>query len=341
VEKLKGSEVWKFGERCVYCGYIIGASEDAYVIAGRPLHASCVEKLLAMPEGEFAKRAEGLPQPVREVLAKLRHGTLLPITQILPQAPAAGPGDEVREKIIEFRGILSTIFHGVEEHDWARLKLPEFQKVLDELESVVKELVEKGLLPRDWVEDDLIALREGIKEENAERALWAIADLLFWLLTRLFPSRESPREGTPKSEETPPEAELPETVILTREARAALWSRAKLIVSASLKAAEVRYVGEMRIDGMSPPHYSKFLFTIRDEIGKLLKEPKNVEFRVHTYMKGYADTDIFVGGEYFGTWRPPDPYIGAFWNWVHRIYNLLKYLGERGLLKEEVIKPRK
>jgi hypothetical protein len=228
MEKLKGSEVWRFGERCVYCGYIIGASEDAYVIAGIPLHASCVEKLLAMPEGEFAKRAEGLPQTVREELAKLRRGTPQP-TQ--PQ--------------------------------------------------------------------------------------------------------------TPKPGETPPEAELPETVILTREARAALWSRAKLIVSSALKAAEVRYVGEMRIDGMSPPHYSKFLFAIRDEIGKLLKEPKNVEFRVHTYMKGYADTDIFVGGEYFGTWRPPDPYVGAFWNWVHRIYNLLKYLGERGLLKEEVIKSQK
>ena len=127
-----------------------------------------------------------------------------------------------------------------------------------------------------------------------------------------------------------------EELILGREARKLLWVRSKEIVSAALKSAGLRYVGEMRIDGLSPEHYSRFLITIREEIAKMIKEPRRVEFRIYTYVKGFADTDIFIDGEYFGTWKPIDPYVGAFWSWVRRIYNLLKHLAERGLLREEV-----
>ena len=130
----------------------------------------------------------------------------------------------------------------------------------------------------------------------------------------------------------------PDARILTREERRILWSKAKSIVDSALREAGLRYVGEMRVDGLAPEPYTKFLFTIRDKVSGLLKEPKRVEFKVHTYAKGYADTDVYVDGEYFGTWRPVEPYIGAFGNWVHRVYNLLKELAERGLLKEDVFK---
>lgn len=132
--------------------------------------------------------------------------------------------------------------------------------------------------------------------------------------------------------------EQPDAQILTREERKILWSKARSIVDSALKEAGLRYVGEMRVDGLAPELYSKFLFAIRNKVSELLKEPERIEFKVHTYAKGYADTDVYIDGEYFGTWKPVEPYVGAFRNWVHRVYNLLKELAERGLLKEDVFK---
>jgi hypothetical protein len=109
------------------------------------------------------------------------------------------------------------------------------------------------------------------------------------------------------------------------------------VVDEALRTAGLRYVGEMRIDGMAPEPYSRFLFAIRDRVSAMLREPRRLELRVSTYGRGYADTDVYVDGEYLYTWRPPEPYVGAFWNWVHRVYNLLRTLAERGLLKEEVL----
>ena len=113
-----------------------------------------------------------------------------------------------------------------------------------------------------------------------------------------------------------------------------MWNKAREIVDKALKETGLRYVGEMRIDGMAPEPYTKFIFKIRDLVNEMLKEPKRLELKIHTYAKGFGDTDVYIDGEYIYTWRPPDPYIGAFWNWVHRVYNLLKTLAERDMLKE-------
>jgi hypothetical protein len=124
--------------------------------------------------------------------------------------------------------------------------------------------------------------------------------------------------------------------ILTRAEREVLWSKARSMVDEALKSTGLKYVGEMRIDGLAPEPYSKFLLTLRDKVSAMLKDPRRIEFKISTQLKGYGDTDIYVDGEYIGTWRPVDKYIGAFWNWVNRIYNLLKMLGEKDLLKGEV-----
>lgn len=125
---------------------------------------------------------------------------------------------------------------------------------------------------------------------------------------------------------------------LTREEKRILWSRARRIVDSALRETGLRYIGEMRIDGMSPETYPKFIVVIREKLTELLKEPKRLELRLHTHLKGYADTDIYLDGEYIWTWRPIEPYIGAFKNWVHRVYNLLRELAERDLLKEEALR---
>jgi hypothetical protein len=150
--------------------------------------------------------------------------------------------------------------------------------------------------------------------------------------------REVKGEGKMKTSESPSEEEDPDVKIITRAERGALWSRARSIVDEALKSTGLRYVGEMRIDGMAPELYSKYLFTLRDKISEMLKEPKRLEFKVSTQLKGYGDTDVYVDGEYMYTWRPVDPYVSAFWSWVRRIYNLLKTLAERDMLKGEVIK---
>jgi len=134
-------------------------------------------------------------------------------------------------------------------------------------------------------------------------------------------------------------ADPPEARELTREERRALWSRARSLVDSALRAAGLRYAGEMRVDGMAPEPYSKFLLAIREGVSELLAEPRRVELRVYTKERGYGDVDVFLDGEYLLTWRPPDPYVGAFWNWVHRAYNLLSLLAERGLLKREALAP--
>jgi hypothetical protein len=124
----------------------------------------------------------------------------------------------------------------------------------------------------------------------------------------------------------------PEVRILTREERRALWSKARSIVSSALERAGVRRVGEMRVDGMAPEPYLKFLGGIREGVERLSKE-RRVELRVHPATeKGLGRTDVFVDGEYWGTWLPPDPYVSSFWGWVRRVYNLLRDLAERDLL---------
>jgi hypothetical protein len=129
----------------------------------------------------------------------------------------------------------------------------------------------------------------------------------------------------------------PDAGELGRGERRALWKLARSVVDEALRAAGLRYVGEMRVDGMAPEPYSRFIFAIRDRVSAMLREPRRLELRVSTYARGYADTDVYVDGEYIYTWRPPEPYVGAFWNWVHRVYNLLRTLAERGLLKDEVL----
>lgn len=94
----------------------------------------------------------------------------------------------------------------------------------------------------------------------------------------------------------------------------------------------------MRVDGMSPETYPKFVVAIRGKVSELLKEPRKLELKLHTHLEGFGDTDVYVDGEYLYTWRPVEPYVGAFRNWVHRVYNLLKELAERGLLREEALR---
>jgi hypothetical protein len=161
-------------------------------------------------------------------------------------------------------------------------------------------------------------------------------------LEKLYAEKKLPTVQPPKGAEAPAEVEsaeeLPDQRVLTREERRVLWSRARAIVDSALRETGLRYVGEMRIDGMAPEPYSKFLLVIRDRVSELLKEPRRVEFKIQTYLKGFADTDVYLNGEYLYTWRPIEPYVGAFRNWVHRVYNLLKELAERELLREEVFR---
>jgi len=128
--------------------------------------------------------------------------------------------------------------------------------------------------------------------------------------------------------------------VLTTSEKRELWKRAIEIIKKALEAAGLKYAGEMKINGLAPEPYVKFMFTIRDKINELLKEPGKLEFKIHTYQKGFADTDIYVDGEYIFTWRPPDPYIGSFYNWTHRVYNLLRELAERKLLREEILEKK-
>ena len=130
----------------------------------------------------------------------------------------------------------------------------------------------------------------------------------------------------------------PEERVLTREERRKLWGLARGVVDEALREAGHRHPSEMRVDGLSPD-YGKFLLALRERILKLVKEPSRVELRVETYGKGYGDTHVLIDGEYLYTWRPQfEGIVSSFWGWVRRIYNLLKELGERGLLKEEVLR---
>jgi hypothetical protein len=156
------------------------------------------------------------------------------------------------------------------------------------------------------------------------------------------PPRETAPPPPPPSAEAPAGAgsagEQPDQRVLTREERRILWSRARAIVDSALRETGLRYVGEMRVDGMSTETYPRFVVAIRGRVSELLREPRKLELKLHTHFKGFGDTDVYVDGEYLYTWRPPEPYVGAFWNWVHRVYNLLKELAERGLLKEEALR---
>jgi hypothetical protein len=166
-------------------------------------------------------------------------------------------------------------------------------------------------------------------EELARRAYALLAEELRRLRTeaRAVAPSTAPPVPTPELEDPP------EVKTLTREERRALWSKARSIVDSALKRAGLRYVGEMRVDGMAPEPYIEFLGGIREGVGRFLKEPKRVELRVYPATeKGLGRTDVFVDGEYWGTWLPPDPYVGSFRNWVHRVYNLLRDLAERDLL---------
>ena len=131
---------------------------------------------------------------------------------------------------------------------------------------------------------------------------------------------------------------LGEERVLTREERRKLWGIARSIVDEALREAGRRHPSEMRVDGLSPD-YAKFLLALRERILKLVKEPKRLELRVETYGKGFGDTHVLIDGQYLYTWRPQfDTLRSSFWGWVRRVYNLLKELGERGLLKEEVLR---
>jgi hypothetical protein len=95
------------------------------------------------------------------------------ITSAVPEKP--------EEEIKKFKRKLWVIFHTVEERDWERAKLPEFQQVLKDLREEAKKLSEKKLIVYDWAIDPLFTLERAIEEKDAERALLAIATILFWL----------------------------------------------------------------------------------------------------------------------------------------------------------------
>jgi hypothetical protein len=94
-------------------------------------------------------------------------------------SPATSPRDPVKE----FKSKLHVIYHAVEEHDWDRLKLPEFMKLLGEIEAEAKELERKDVLKTRYLPASEVALtlRYAIGSRDAERALWAISELLFGL----------------------------------------------------------------------------------------------------------------------------------------------------------------
>jgi len=145
---------------------------------------------------------------------------------------------------------------------------------------------------------------------------------------------EAPPRGT-AAERGKEESETKhhEEKILTREERRKLWDLARKIVNEALEEVGIKQPYEMRVNGLGP-EYTKFLLKIRDEILKLVKEPRRVELRVETYGKGFGDTHILIDGEYLYTWRPQfEGVVSSYWGWVRRVYNLLKTLAEMDLLK--------
>jgi len=179
VVKTRGEDAWRYSQRCSLCKGAISADEEVYIVGAEVFHKGCFEWLLQRPEREFKEIISRISESARKELEKewkLRHGALIPMSKIISEVPKK-PEDEIKE----FKRKLWVMFHAVEEHDWERAKLPEFQQVLKDLREEAKKLSEKKLIVYDWAIDPLFTLERAIEEENAERALWAIATILFWL----------------------------------------------------------------------------------------------------------------------------------------------------------------
>jgi hypothetical protein len=104
-----------------------------------------------------------------------------PRPPVIPPTPP--PRSPPRDPVKEFKRKLYVIYHAVEEYDWKRLREPDFMKILDEIEPKAKELESRGILRTRYLSASEIAntLKDAIKDEDAERALWAIAEFLFGL----------------------------------------------------------------------------------------------------------------------------------------------------------------
>jgi hypothetical protein len=176
VVRVKGSEAWSYDTVCALCSCIIGPDQDVYVVGMHVLHGECLEWLLKQPEHKFREVLKHLPLDTHEELKKLYAERKSPTT-----SPPGKPPEKPEEEVREFKNKLWVIFHGVEEHDWERLKLPESQKILGELREEARRLSEKKLMLYDWLIDPLETLKRAIDEKDAERALWAICRVLFWL----------------------------------------------------------------------------------------------------------------------------------------------------------------
>jgi hypothetical protein len=358
LSKLKGKEAWRYGYYCAVCGCVVGPEEEAVVVANLPMHAACFEKLMKLRGEEFDKAVEKLPIIARKELEKRRGAEAIP--QAIPP-PQVGEGERraeaeravlgrerVRDVLNAYSGILGKLADAMryladgEPADWleasrAILHCNDFARHYDvpskaEVAKIVDRLLEK------W--------RELEPKRDRNSMMYEIGKVISERVPALIIADAKAVDPAPSHEPEPAEggggrggkggaegADPPEVRILTREERRALWSKARSIVGSALKRAGLRHVGEMRVDGMAPEPYLEFLGGIREGVGRFLKEPKRVELRVYPATeKGLGRTDVFVDGDYWGTWSPPDPYVGSFRNWVHRVYNLLRDLAERDML---------
>ncbi|MEM4454282.1 MAG: hypothetical protein QXT28_06215 [Thermofilaceae archaeon] len=123
-----------------------------------------------------------------------------------------------------------------------------------------------------------------------------------------------------------------------RPVRARLWTLARQAVDAALREVGLRYFWQMRVDGMAEDVYEKYLRALERELAKL--STVHIAFKPEKLPQGgYGPTRVYVAGTLYGTWEPHQAHkiVGAFWNWVHRVYNLLLHLHENGWLKPGVV----
>ncbi|MEM2475053.1 MAG: hypothetical protein QW407_03925 [Thermofilaceae archaeon] len=123
-----------------------------------------------------------------------------------------------------------------------------------------------------------------------------------------------------------------------RAVRSRLWTLARQAVDAALREVGLRYFWQMRVDGMAEDVYERYLRALERELAKL--STVHIAFKPERLPQGgYGPTRVYVAGSLYGTWEPHQAHkiVGAFWNWVHRVYNLLLHLHENGWLKPGVV----
>jgi hypothetical protein len=139
--------------------------------------------------------------------------------------------------------------------------------------------------------------------------------------------------------------EVPEDVVvrlLNKLEEGALDCRARSVVERALK--DVGLIEEFRVKEPTPEQYCNFVLKIKEEVSKMLKNSKQLEFKMRVGSEGSKDIDIYVNGRYIGTWKIIKSHVRTLWDWIYRwierVGNLLTLLAMMGLIREELLEWR-